>query len=222
MEMSATNVFCGHPEERKHRCGTSLQPCPLSWGWDKSWQTLPAPCSFSWCLTIKSDMWEVISKSLTWEKYLARISLLNFMYSSEIFSVVSWIYFSHLSYGLIRDGNWWPLLLNLSKKEVFCGDCHVSTSVLLLPHAVRRHAGTSAQRGFPQKKSSTWTCRIGNKKECHTKFTRKCQNSCLSSQFPGKSHDFPPNVKKVPELQDFKLALGIAGWAWVHVSTICM
>lgn len=115
MEMSATTVFCGRPEERRPRCGTSLQPCPLSWGWDKSWQTLPAPCSFSWCLTIKSDMWEVISKSLTWEKYLAWISLLHFMYSSEIFSVVSWIYFSHLSYGLIRDGNWWPLLLNLDR-----------------------------------------------------------------------------------------------------------
>lgn len=81
-------------------------PTVLRMGQKADRQTLPAPCSFLWCLSIKTDIWEVISKSLTWEKYLAQISLLNFMYSPEAFSVVSCIYFSHLSYGLISDGNW--------------------------------------------------------------------------------------------------------------------
>lgn len=60
---------------------------------------------------------------------------------------------------------------------------------------------------FPQNKSSMLTFRIGSEKEYRTKCTRKCQKCCLAFEILRKrSHDFPQNVKRGPDLEDFKLA----------------
>lgn len=76
----------------------------------------------------------------------------------------------------------------------------LSTSSLLLLHVL--HGGTSAAQ---------LKCRVGSYKECHTAFTRNCQKYGLCPEIPVF---FPPNVRKVPQLQGFILAFGFARLEW--------